>query len=55
VNVKINNEQETLCEVVEGGFYTGLNHCKVVIKGDSTNTKRYFPNEMVKPFLREEF
>ena len=55
VNIKINEGEETQCRVIEGGFYTGLNKCTIVIEGDETQTKRYVPIEQVKPYISKEF
>ena len=36
VLAEINNGKETVCELIEGGFYSGNNIATVIISGDET-------------------
>ena len=43
VLAEINNGKETVCELIEGGFYSGNSTATVIIYGDDTCTRRFIP------------
>ena len=50
VLAEINNGKETVCELIEGGFYSGNSTATVIIYGDDTCTRRFIPYSKLKPY-----